>query len=114
MISIEANLPEGRASAGTLTVKDDFGDVVAKYGGVGGRNQLNTKSDTPTGTYGIGEVVDTTGWNQNSYGPVGIRINPLAGNAANSQRSGFLIHGGRKADTNSEWDINYILPILSS
>jgi lipoprotein-anchoring transpeptidase ErfK/SrfK len=55
--------------------------------------------NTPTGDYISPGVVDTSGWNQASYGPWGgIRLTAVAGDALLAQdvfgRKGLLIHGG--------------------
>ena len=63
-LSAEAVFVKGREHPGTLTIRDDFGNVrltVPVLGrGTGGRDQMKTNADTPTGTYRIGEVKDTS------------------------------------------------------
>jgi hypothetical protein len=55
--------------------------------------------NTPTGDYVSPGIVDTSGWNRDSYGPWGaIRLTAVAGDALLAKdvfgRKGLLIHGG--------------------
>ena len=110
-LSAEAVFVKGRQDPGTLTIRDDFGNVrlvVPVLGrGTGGRDQMKQNADTPTGTYRIGKIKDTSSWSQDSYGSTAVELVPESGVAKESGRSGLLIHGGREANTNSQWDKNY-------
>src|SRR5437870_1743631 len=110
-LSAEAVFVKGREHPGTLTIRDDFGNVrltVPVLGrGTGGRDQMKTNADTPTGTYRIGEVKDTSSWSQDSYGATAVELIPESGAAKESGRTGILLHAGREANTDSPWDSNY-------
>jgi len=60
---------------------------------------MQVNGNTPTGTYRVTGLEDTSAWNQGSYGPNGaLRLSPLSGNAQAAEqlagREGLLIHGG--------------------
>ncbi|MCK5074595.1 MAG: hypothetical protein KAQ98_14280 [Bacteriovoracaceae bacterium] len=87
-----------RNTAGTMSIKDDFGKEVLKVDVLGrgsSRDQLATNADTPTGSYNIGETVDTSSLNQTSWGKQSIKLTPISGKAQQSGRSGLYIHSGK-------------------
>ncbi|MEM8523918.1 MAG: L,D-transpeptidase [Bacteroidota bacterium] len=103
-IQLDVKLDGNRNKTGTLILKIN-GKIVKRYKvlGRGSRGKGDTSmlknGNTPTGEYSGNYIVDTTSWNQNSYGPNGaIRLNPTGGRALLAKqkgRSGLLIHGGK-------------------
>jgi lipoprotein-anchoring transpeptidase ErfK/SrfK len=60
---------------------------------------MQIDGNTPSGTYEVTQIHNTSAWDQKSYGPNGaLRLKPVSGNAlaaeTQSGRKGLLIHGG--------------------
>ncbi len=106
-IHLRVIFPKNRNLLGWLQVGVD-GVMVAEFRALGrgsrgaGDTSLQTKGNTPTGEYSGQEVVETSQWNQSSYGPWGaVRLDPTAGSALLAEmlgRTGLLIHGGSLAN----------------
>jgi lipoprotein-anchoring transpeptidase ErfK/SrfK len=100
-VHLKAKLPYNRDRSGTLAVQID-GKTVRTYEVLGRGSQgpgdtvFQTNGNTPTGTYqGIG--IENKN-NQQSYGPVALRLKAVSGDALIAHdafgRDGLLIHGG--------------------
>jgi len=100
-VHLRVKLPYNRDRSGTLAV--EIGGKTARTYEVLGRGsqgpgdtEFKTNGNTPTGTYdGVRfEKKD----NQNSYGPLALRLNAVSGDALIAHdefgRDGLLIHGG--------------------
>ena len=111
LLSLDVTFSKNRENVGTMAIRDDFGNVLATYKvlgrGTGGRDQMKQNADTPTGKYKIGSVIDTSGWDQNSYGSLAVELTPIEGIARDSGRKGIKMHAGREATSNSQWDKTY-------
>lgn len=112
MIRLFAKLPHDRTAEGTLWAVEDARLVVgpdrccgkadnqaAIAHGNPTRDPLKPFGDTPCGVYRIIEVDRISDKEQNQhFGPVFLKLRPVAGDAARSgsehNRSGFGIHGG--------------------
>jgi hypothetical protein len=115
MTEIVVELPADRRYLGTLTLKDDQGNVVAgpfeAFGKAhnitainhanAARDPLQPYGDTPEGPYEVTSAVATGGgthFSAHSYGSSGaLALRPVGGaalTAAANGRTGLMIHGG--------------------
>jgi hypothetical protein len=115
MVEIVVQLPTDRTYVGTLTLKDDQGNVVAgplqAFGkadnitainhGNAARDPTQLYGDAPEGSYEVPSAIatgDGTNYPAHSYGSAGaLALRPVGGQAltaAANGRTGFFIHGG--------------------
>lgn len=98
---LQVKLPSNRDRSGVLNVQMD-GKTIRTYEVLGRGSQgpgdtvFQTNGNTPTGTYdGVGFENKS---NQNSYGPVALRLKAQSGDALTAHdefgRDGLMIHGG--------------------
>jgi len=109
-IHLQLMLSRDRNQSGLLIARDaSTGRVLGYFEALGrgsqgpGDTQMQVNGNTPTGTYRVTGLADTSSWNQSSYGPNGaLRLSPLSGNAQAAEqlagREGLLIHGGTQGD----------------
>ena len=103
-LHLKVQLPTNRNGSGIVTIWGADGikgrfEILGRGSRGAGDTQMQVRGNTPTGTYRVSEMVNTSQWNQNSYGPNGaLRLDPQSGNAQAAEalvgRSGLLIHGG--------------------
>ena len=100
-VHLRVKLPFNRDRSGVLSVEMN-GKTIRTYEVLGRGSQgpgdtvFETNGNTPTGTYdGVGFEIKS---NQNSYGPVALRLRAKSGDALIAHdeygRDGLLIHGG--------------------
>jgi hypothetical protein len=104
-----ALLTPDRFQPGIFLVLDGVGAVVlgpvrcrgeadnAAAAGAGNPTEDPAKpyGDFPHGTYRVTDVIDVPRADQGSYGPFFFRLEPIEGEAAEVQRPGIGLHGGR-------------------
>ena len=105
-IHMQLMLSSDRNQSGVLIVQDasngrvlGYFEALARGSQGSGDTQMQVNGNTPTGSYRVTALADTSSWNQNSYGPNGaLRLSPVSGNAQAAEqlagRQGLLIHGG--------------------
>jgi L,D-transpeptidase catalytic domain len=106
-VQLEVKLPFNRNRSGTVAVKID-GRTARTYEVLGRGSQgsgdtvFMTDGNTPTGTYQGVSLENKP--NQQSYGPVALRLKAISGDALIAHdsfgRDGLLIHGGSPGGPN--------------